>query len=61
MSKNNSLMNMLTSDKAKQLHESGKDKLGKLSGDAKKQLLENSDKMLKKALEGKAGENNKCC
>ena len=36
-----------------------KDKLGKLSGDAKKQLLENSDKMLKKALEGKAGENIK--
>ena len=59
MAKSNSLMNMLTSDKAKQLQELGKDKLGKLSGDAKKQLLENSDKMLKKALEGKAGENIK--
>jgi hypothetical protein len=57
--KSNSLMNMLTSDKAKQLQELGKDKLGKLSGDAKKQLLENSDKMLKNALEGKAGENIK--
>ena len=59
MAKSNSLMNMLTSDKAKQLQELGKDKLGKLSGDSKKQLLENSDKMLKKALEGKAGENIK--
>ena len=59
MAKSNSLMNMLTSDKAKQLQELGKDKLGKLSGDAKKQLLENSDKLLKKALEGKAGENIK--